>query len=110
MKTIAKPNALAPRRRRAGRARPANQLTDEEFRRQIEVDLAAELAAARNAAQQRYGHLLRPRTPAEIADHTARVRAMFARWEEDNRKNPVSRDESESYDRMLARMAAERAG
>jgi dsDNA-binding SOS-regulon protein len=35
---------------------------------------------------------------------------MFASREAENRKNPVSREESESYDRMLARMAAERAG
>lgn len=110
MKTIAKSKTLSPRRRRASRALPAAKLTDEEFRRQLHLDLADEIAAARKATKERFGHLLRPHTPAEIKARSAAIRAMFASWEEDNRKNPVSREESESYDRMLARMAAERAG
>jgi hypothetical protein len=118
MKVIAKTRNLAPRRRTTTRTRPAApsavaspaKLTDEEFRRQLHLELAAEIAAARKAAKKRFGHLLRPHTPDEIKARSAAVRAMFASWEQDNRKNPVSREESESYDRMLARMAAERAG
>jgi hypothetical protein len=113
MKTIAKTKAHTSRRRITARVRTINtakKLTTEEFRRQLQIDLADEIAVARKAAKKRFGHLLRPHTPDEIKARSAAVRAMFLSWEEDNRKNPVSREESESYDRMLARMAAERAG
>ncbi|MBI4626244.1 MAG: hypothetical protein HY736_23870 [Verrucomicrobia bacterium] len=110
MKTITKSVTLAPQRRRGAHTRPAPKLSDEEFRHQLHHELADELAAARQAARKRFGHMLRPLTPAEIKARSVRVRAMFARWEEEERKNPPSREECESYDRMLARMRAERAG
>lgn len=111
MKTLCKTKKATTHRRPATRVRAtaAKQLTAEEFRRQLHIDLADEITAAREAAKKRFGHLLRPHTPDEIKARSASVRAMFASWEEHNRKNPVSREESESYDRMLARMAAERA-
>jgi replicative DNA helicase len=105
VKTIAKskPRAL---RRGAFRVLPAAaKLTDEEFRRQLHLELADEITAARASFAKTHGHLLRPRTPREIE-------ARFARWRatlEEARKNPISRQESESYDRMLARIVAERA-
>ncbi len=106
MKTIAKPKVLAPRRHRNASARNGDaKLTDEEFRRQLHIDLADEIAAAQASFAKTHGHLLRPHTPAEIKASDAKWRAM----EEEARKNPVSKEESESYDRMLARMAAERA-
>lgn len=113
MKTTAKPRKPTLKRRAVGlRARlaPSARLSDEEFRRQLHLELADEIRAARKAAKARFGHLIRPLTPAEIEARSARIRAMFASWQEENRKNPVTREESESYDRMLARMAAERAG
>lgn len=107
MKTITKSKGLAPRRRRTTRARPAaSKLTDEEFRRQLHRELATEIAAAQASFAKTHGHLLRAHTPAEIKVSAAKWRAM----EEEARKNPVSKEESESYDRMLARMATERAG
>ena len=106
MKTIAKPKVLAPRRRTANRVRIAPALlTDEEFRRQLHLDLADEIAAARASFSKTHGHLLRPHTPTEIKASAAKWLAM----EEEARKNPVSKEESEGYDRMLARMARERA-
>lgn len=91
MKSIAKPKKPGSKRRRiVARIKPAApaQLTDEEFRRQLHLDLADEIASARKAARQRFGHLLRSRTPAEIKARSARVRAMFARWEREDRENP----------------------
>ncbi len=107
MKTIAKTKSLTPRRRQAVRARTvATKLSNEEFRRQLHLELADEIAAAQASFAKTHGHLLRPHTPAEIKASAAKWRAM----EEEARKNPVSKEESESYDRMLARMAAERTG
>lgn len=107
MKTIAKSKRLTPRRRRTARALPATaKPTDDEFRHQLHRELADEIAAAQASFAKSHGHLLRPPTPAEIKARSEKWRAM----QEEDRKNPVSREESESYDRMLARMTAERAG
>ena len=109
MKTIAKSKKLAPKSRRVVQASAARKLSDEEFRRQLHLELANEIQVARKDAQQRFGHLLRPRTDAELKVRSAAVRAMFVKWEEESRRNPVSAEESASYDRMLERMRRERA-
>lgn len=71
-----------------------------------------ELRAAIKLAQADY--IVRfPERECSAAERQARVaslNAMFAAWEEDNRKNPPTREECESYDRMLERMRRERAG
>ncbi len=102
MKTLAKTKKAAPRRRAATRARvaPAN-LSDEEFRRQLHLDLADEIAAGRKAALERFGHLLRPHTPAEIKARSAAVRAMFAQWEKEDRKDPPPPDDWEKFKALL---------
>lgn len=101
MKTITKAKPVAPRRRRTFRSRAAALLTDEEFRRQLHLELADEIAAARKAAQERFGHLLRPRTPAEIKARSAAVRAMFAQWEKEDRKDPPPFDDWEKFKALL---------
>lgn len=106
MKSLAKTKILAPRRRTAKHVRVAAKLSNEEFRRQLHLELAEEIAAAQASFSKTHGHLLRPHTPAEIKASAAKWRAM----EEEARKIPVTKEECGSYDRMLARMAAERAG
>ena len=107
MKTLTKTKKIVPHRRRPTRARPAaSQLSDEEFRRQLHLELAAEIAAAQASFTKTHGHLLRPHTPEEKKARAAKWAAM----EKAARKHPVRKEESESYDRMLARMAAERTG
>lgn len=109
MKPTAKARKPALKRRLVGahvRPIPASQLSDEEFRRQIHLELADEIAAAQASFAKTHGHLLRPPTPAEIKTRAEKWRAFL----EEERQNPVCHEVSEGYDRMLARMAAERAG
>ena len=102
MKTIAKSKSLTPRRRTTTRAHVASaKLTDEEFRRQLHLDLADEIAAARKAAKESFGHLLRPHTPAEIKARSAAVRAMFAQWEKEDRKDPPPFNDWEKFKALL---------
>jgi hypothetical protein len=107
MKTISKIKPAAPRRRAVIRARAvSSKVTAEAFRSQLNRDLAADIAAAQASFAKTHPDILRSHTPAEIKAGIAKWRAM----ETKARKTPVNKEESESYDRMLARMSAERAG
>jgi len=107
MKTLSKTKQATPRRRVATPARAVlASLTPEDFRRQLHTELAAEITAAQASFAKNHGDLLHPFTPAENKAGAAKWRAMETNFG----KNPVSKEDSEGYDRMLARMAAERAG
>lgn len=105
MKTIAKPKVTARRRRAVGskrvRTTAAKKHSNEEFRRQLQIDLADEIAAARKAAKKRFGHLLRPPTPEEIKARSTAVRAMFAQWEAEDRKDPPPFNDWEKFKALL---------
>lgn len=113
MKTAAKTKRLrTPKKRRTSARKPATaqpQQAAEEFRRQLHIDLAEEIAASQREAKARFPELFRTPTPAEIKARVEATRAMFAQWAEEARKNPPTAEEIASYDRMLERMERERA-
>ena len=76
------------------------------------TDTQRELHAAIRLAQADYIVRFpeRERSVAERQAREASMKAMFAAWEEENRKNPPSREECEKHDRMLERMRRERTG
>lgn len=100
MKTLARPKKSSARRRRL-RMLTARMTAEEK-----------ELLAAVRLAQADYiRRFPEPApSPAERKTRAAAVKAMFAAWAEEDRKNPPSRAECESYDRMLERMNRERTG
>jgi len=104
VKTIAKPKKPALKRRAAGvRARSISPtpLSAEEFRRQLHIELADEIAAAQASFAKTHGHLLRPHTPAEIKTRAAAVRAMFAQWEKEDRNDPPPCNDWEKFKALL---------
>lgn len=104
MKTTTNPNKPALKRRAIGvRARPIppTQLSDEEFRRQLHIELADEIAAAQFSFAKIHGHLLRPHTPTEIKTRAAAVRAMFAQWEKEDRKDPPPYNDWDKFKALL---------
>jgi hypothetical protein len=76
-------------------------LSDEEFRRQLHVELSDEIAAARDDTRKRFGHLLRPRTPAESKANAAAARALFAQWAKEDLKDPPPHDDWEKFKALL---------
>lgn len=103
MKTIVKTKKAASRRRPSAhvRAAAAKKLTVEEFRRQLHIDLADEIAAAQASFTKIHGHLLHPHTPAEIKARGAAARAMFAEWEKEDRKDPRPFNDWEKFKALL---------
>ncbi|MBP7482132.1 MAG: hypothetical protein KA788_06315 [Lacunisphaera sp.] len=71
-----------------------------------------ELLAAVRLAQADYIRRFPEPAPssAERKSRAAAVKALFAAWNDEDRQNPPSPAECESYDRMLERMNRERAG
>lgn len=101
MKTLTKTKKAVPRRRAAKPARVVVRLTDEQFRRRLHVELAAEIAASQASFVKTHGHLLRPHTAAEIKARGAAARAMFAEWEKEDRKDPPPFNDWEKFKALL---------
>jgi len=104
MKAAAKPKPPARRHRAAGaRARPisSTQLSDEEFRRQLHIELAAEILTAQESLKKSNASLFRRRTPAEAKANAAAARAMFAEWEKIDRKDPPPDNDWEKFKALL---------
>lgn len=83
--------------------------------RQIKSRISAddrELLAATRLAQADYIRRFPESepSPAERKTRAAAIKAMFAAWDVEYRKNPPSPEECESYDRMLERMNHEHTG
>lgn len=104
MKTTVKPNKPALKRRAVGvRAHviPPPQLSDEEFRRQLHIELADEIRAAQESSKKTNAPLFRRRTPAEAKANAAAARAMFAEWEKADRKDPPPYNDWEKFKALL---------
>lgn len=104
MKTIVKSNkSFLKRGRPSTRARPSSQaqLSDEQFRRLLQTDLADEIRTAQENFIQANGPLLRRRTPSEAKTNAAAARAMFAKWEKEDRKDPPPFNDWEKFKALL---------
>jgi hypothetical protein len=100
MKTMPKSGLAAPQNRKMRRIKPRISANDREL-----------LAATRLAQADYIRRFPEPApSPAERKTRAAAVKAMFAAWADEDRKNPPARAECESYDRMLDRMERERTG
>lgn len=104
MKTIAQAKKPALKRRAVG-ARispiPQTPLSNEEFRRQLHIDLADEIRAAQASLKKTHATLFRRRTPAEAKANAAAARAMFAEWEKADRKDPPPYNDWEKFKALL---------
>lgn len=104
MKTTAKPHKPALKRRAVGvrtRVIPPTRLSDEEFRRQLHIELADEIRAAQESSKKTNASLLRRRTSAEAKANAAAARAMFAEWEKTDRNDPPPYNDWEKFKALL---------
>ncbi len=104
MKTTIKPKKPARKHRAVGvRARPipSTQLSDEEFRRQLHIELADEIRTAQESLKKANASLFRRRTPVEAKANAAAARAMFAEWEKADRKDPPPYNDWEKFKALL---------
>lgn len=104
MKAAIKSKPPARKRRAAGvrpRSIPSVPLSDEEFRRQLHIELADEIRAARESLRQSNASLFRRRTPTEAKANAAAARAMFAEWEKADRKDPPPYNDWENFKALL---------